>query len=83
MRRLGVQRLIACCLNPSCQHKGLIDVSKFADDVEVTSLCLEYGLREKLTEKVQAALVGAFVEWRSKGYSQPHRGSFRRIIWTP
>jgi len=38
MRRLGVQRLIAYCLNPSCQHEGLIDVSKFADDVEVTSL---------------------------------------------
>jgi hypothetical protein len=38
MRQLGVQRLIACCLNPSCQHEDLIDVSKFADDVEVTSL---------------------------------------------
>jgi len=38
MRKLGVQRLIAYCLNPSCQHEGLIDVSKFADDVEVTSL---------------------------------------------
>jgi len=38
MRRLGVQRLITYCLNPSCQHKGLIDVSKLADDVEVTSL---------------------------------------------
>jgi hypothetical protein len=76
-RRPGVQRLIACCLNPSCQHEGLIDVSKFADDVGVTSLCPE------LTEKVQEALVGAFVEWRSKGYSQPHRGSFRRITWTP
>src|SRR5262249_6628500 len=37
MRRLGVQRLIAYCLNPSCQHEGLIDVSKFADDVDVTS----------------------------------------------
>jgi hypothetical protein len=52
-------------------------MSKFADDVGVTSLCPE------LTEKVQEALVGAFVEWRSKGYSQPHRGSFRRITWTP
>jgi hypothetical protein len=30
MRELGVQRLIACCLNPSCQHEGLIDVSNFA-----------------------------------------------------
>ena len=38
MRHLGVQRLIACCVNPSCQHEGLIDVAKFADDVEVTLL---------------------------------------------
>jgi hypothetical protein len=35
MRHLGVQRLVAHCLNPSCRHEGLIDVSKFADDVEV------------------------------------------------
>ena len=38
MRHLGVQRLIAYCLNPSCQYEGLVHVSKFADDVEVTSL---------------------------------------------
>ena len=38
MRHQGVQRLIACCLNPSCQHEAVIDVSKFADDVELTSL---------------------------------------------
>ena len=35
MRRLGVQRLVAHCLNPSCRHEGLIDVSKYADDVAV------------------------------------------------
>ena len=33
---LGVQQLVAHCLNPSCRHEGLIDVSKFADDIEVT-----------------------------------------------
>jgi hypothetical protein len=37
MRHLGVHRLVACCLNPSCWHEGLIDASKFADDVEVPS----------------------------------------------
>jgi hypothetical protein len=35
MRDLGVQRLIAFCLNDACRHSALIDVSKFADDVEV------------------------------------------------
>jgi hypothetical protein len=29
MRHLGVRRLVAYCLNPSCRHEGLIDVSKF------------------------------------------------------
>ena len=37
MGHVGVQRLVAHCLNPSCRHEGLIDVSKFADDVEVPS----------------------------------------------
>jgi hypothetical protein len=50
MRRLGVQRLVAHCLNPSCHHEGLVDVSKFADDVEVPSLgykvvCAKCGAR--------------------------------------
>jgi hypothetical protein len=29
MRELGVQRLVAYCLNPSCRHEGLIDVWKY------------------------------------------------------
>ena len=36
MRRLGVQRLVATCLNDACRHQELIDVSKYADDVEVS-----------------------------------------------
>ena len=27
MRHLGVQRLVASCLNDACRHEGLIDVS--------------------------------------------------------
>jgi hypothetical protein len=30
-----VQRLVAYCLNPSCRHEGLIDVSKYRADIEV------------------------------------------------
>lgn len=29
MRELGVQRLIASCLNDACRHQGLIDVSNY------------------------------------------------------
>jgi len=35
MRRLGVQRLVAYCIRDACRHEGLIDVSKYPDDVEV------------------------------------------------
>jgi hypothetical protein len=50
MRHLGVQRLVASCLNPSCRHEGLTDVSKFADDTEVPSfapkvVCAKCGAR--------------------------------------
>jgi hypothetical protein len=37
MRRLGVHHFIASCLNDACRHQGLIDVSKYTDDVEYRS----------------------------------------------
>jgi hypothetical protein len=35
MRELGVQNLIASCLNDACRHTALIDVSNHAADTEV------------------------------------------------
>jgi hypothetical protein len=35
MRELGVQRLIACCLNDACRHQALIDVSNYPAETEV------------------------------------------------
>jgi hypothetical protein len=35
MRDLGVQRLVASCLNDACQHTALIDVSKHPAETEV------------------------------------------------
>jgi len=35
MRQLGVQRLVAYCLNDACRHQGLIDVSKYPADTEI------------------------------------------------
>jgi hypothetical protein len=35
MRRQGVHDLIAYCLNDSCRHQAVIDVSKYPDNVEV------------------------------------------------
>jgi hypothetical protein len=37
MRALGAHRLIASCLNPSCRHQALIDVSKYPEETEVPS----------------------------------------------
>ena len=35
MRELGVQNLIASCLNDACRHQALIDVSSYPADTEV------------------------------------------------
>ena len=35
MRVLGVQRLVAYCLDPSWRHEGLIDVFKYRANIEV------------------------------------------------
>jgi hypothetical protein len=35
MRRQGVHHLIAYCLNDSCRHQALIDVSKYPGDTPV------------------------------------------------
>jgi hypothetical protein len=50
IRDLGVQRLVAHCLNDACRHQGVIDVSKYPDDVKVPSfaskiVCAKCGAR--------------------------------------
>jgi hypothetical protein len=37
MRRHGVHHLIAFCLNDTCRHQAVIDISKYPDDLEVPS----------------------------------------------
>jgi hypothetical protein len=50
MRQLGVQNLVAYCLNDACRHTALIDVSSYPADVEVPSfrsrvVCAKCGSR--------------------------------------
>ena len=48
MRQLGVQRLVAHCLNDACRHQALIDVAKYPDDTEVSwfaNVCAKCGAR--------------------------------------
>ena len=37
MRRLGVQHLLASCLNDACRHQALIDISSYPAETEVPS----------------------------------------------
>jgi len=50
MRQLGVHHLLTTCLSDACRHQGLIDVSKYPDDIEVPSfankvVCAKCGAR--------------------------------------
>jgi hypothetical protein len=52
MRHLGVQRLVATCLNDACRHQGLIDLSKYPGDTEVPwfarkVVCAKCGARRR------------------------------------
>jgi hypothetical protein len=46
MRELGVQRLIASCLNDACRHTALIDVSSYPAETEVPSFPTPRRLRQ-------------------------------------
>jgi hypothetical protein len=74
MRRLGVQRLIASCLNDACRHQGLINVSKYPDDVEVPSfaskiVCAKCGAR------------GRHIDVRPNWKEQPPSESLTGKVW--
>ena len=74
MRRLGVQRLVAYCLNPACRHEGLIDVSKYPEDTEVPWFA----------QKVVCAKCGArgrHIDVRPNWKEQPPTESLTRKQW--
>ncbi len=50
MRDLGVQNLVASCLNEACRHTALVDVSNYPADTEVPWFrsrvtCAKFGAR--------------------------------------
>jgi hypothetical protein len=74
MRRLGAHRFIASCLNDACRHQGLIDVSKYPDDVECQSfhsraVCAKCGAR------------GRHIDVRSNWKEQPTHESLTGKVW--
>jgi hypothetical protein len=74
MRDLGVQRLIASCLNPSCRHEAPIDVSKYPEETEVPSF----------TKKVVCAKCGArgrHIDVRPNWKEQTPQASLTGKVW--
>ena len=81
MRHLGVQRLVATCLNDACRHQGLIDVSNYPANTEVPSfaqkvVCAKRGAR------------GRHIDVRPNWKEQPPRPSltgkgWRRLVFAP
>jgi hypothetical protein len=75
MRDLGVQRLVASCLNDACRHVALIDVWSYTAETEIPYfrsrvVCAKCGSREKKIDvrpnwkeqPPQASLTGK--QWR-------------------
>jgi hypothetical protein len=68
MRQLGVQRLVAYCLNPSCRHEGLIDVSSYSPETEIP-----YFSKKVVCAKCGGC--GRHIELRPNWKGQPPRAS--------
>jgi hypothetical protein len=74
MRDLGVQRLVAHCLNPKCLHEGLIDVSEYPADTEVPSFA-----RKTVCAKCGAR--GRHIDVRPNWKEQPPQESLTGKVW--
>jgi hypothetical protein len=74
MRELGVQRLIASCLNDACRHAALIDVWSYPAETEVPSfrprvVCAKCGSR------------GRHIDVRPNWKEQPAQSSLTGKVW--
>jgi hypothetical protein len=63
MRREGVRSLIAYCLNDSCRHQALIDVSEYPGDTPVPSfggkvVCAKCAARDRRLEREAGNVAG-------------------------
>jgi hypothetical protein len=74
MRELGVQRLIAYCLNDACRHTALIDVSSYPAETEVPS----FG-RRAVCGKCRSR--GNKIDVRPNWKEQPPRESLTGKVW--
>ena len=69
MRELGVQHLLAFCLNDACRHQALIDVTSYAADAEVPPFqrrikCSKCGPRGCTAALEGSPLLGGLKGWR-------------------
>jgi hypothetical protein len=73
MRRQGVHHLIAYCLNDSCRHQALIDVSSFSADTPVPwfagkVVCAKCGVRGRRIDVRPnwKEAPGTITDWRGR-----------------
>jgi hypothetical protein len=69
MRALGVQRLVASCLNDACRHTALLDVSSYPAETEVPS----FG-RRAVCGKCGSKRVDVGPNWKEQPPSQSLTG---------
>ena len=74
MRELGVQRLIASCLNDACRHQGLVDVSGYSADTQVP------WFRSRV-KCASAAAGGTRIGVRPNWKEQPPSDSLTGKVW--
>jgi hypothetical protein len=74
MRELGVHHLVATCLRDGCRHQGLVDVSKFPDDVEVPWLASKIVCAKCVAR-------GSKIDVRPNWKEQPPRESLTGKQW--
>ena len=70
MRELGVQKLVAYCLNDACRHTALIDVSNYSAGTEVPC--------SLAARSAQSAAAKQQVDVRPKWKEQPDAAEFDR-----
>jgi hypothetical protein len=69
MRQQGIRNLIGYCLNDSCRHQALIDVSGYPDDVETPSWrakCSKCGGKRVDVRPNWKEGPGSFDDWRGR-----------------
>jgi hypothetical protein len=74
MRELGVQRLIASCLNDACRHTALINVSSYPAETEIPYF-------KSRVVRAKCGSKGNKIDVRPNWKEQPPQESLTGKVW--